>query len=248
MPGPEDRVVDLIFGRWRSQILYAGAELGVFDHLDAEQPRNAAALAPKVGADPAMLYRLLRASASIGLLVEDDDSAFRLTEDGALLREDHPHSLRAMALLEAGQVNYAVWKHLTAIVRDGGEDGCRREFGAPVFEHMRRDPAFAAIFSRAMTSYSNVQTQWALAALANEDLSAVGSLCDVAGGYGHLACAIAEAYPQLAVAVLDLPEVVRDTDRLLAPKRGLSDRCRYRGGDMFREVPPADAVAGTAMA
>ena len=27
------KVVDLIFGRWRSQILYAGVKLGVFDAL-----------------------------------------------------------------------------------------------------------------------------------------------------------------------------------------------------------------------
>ena len=41
--------------------------------------------------------------------------------------------------------------------------------------------------------------------------------------------------------MLDLPEVVGETDRLWAPKLGLSQRCRYLGGDMFREVPPADA-------
>lgn len=27
------KVIDLIFGRWRSQILYAGVKLGVFDAL-----------------------------------------------------------------------------------------------------------------------------------------------------------------------------------------------------------------------
>lgn len=245
MTAPPDHVMDLIFGRWRSQVLYAGAELGVYDHLDAAEAASAAALAPKIGADPGMLYRLLRASASIGLMAEDNAGAFRLTEAGALLRDDHPHSLRAMALLEAGGVNYAVWKHLTAIVRDGGGDGggdgCRREFGVPIFEHMRREPGFAAVFNRAMTSYSNIQTQWALAALADEDFSAMKSLCDIAGGHGHLACAIAETYPHLAVTVFDLPEVVGDTERLLAPKPGLSGRCHYLGGDMFREVPPADA-------
>lgn len=241
MTDAPDHVMDLIFGRWRSQILYAAADLGVFDHLDADAPTSAAALAPKVGADPAALYRLLRASASIGLLAEDDAHGFRLTEAGALLREDHSHSLRAMALLEAGGVNYAVWKHLAAIVRDGGEDGCRREFGVPIFEHMRRDADFAEVFNRAMTSYSNIQTQWAVAALAHQDLSIIGSLCDVAGGYGHLACGITEAYPHLAVTVFDLPEVVGNTARLLAPKRGLSERCRYVGGDMFRETPSADA-------
>ena len=62
-----------------------------------------------------MLYRLLRAIAAIGLLAEDDSKGFRLTEAGALLREDHPHSLKAMALLEEGPEHYAAWKHLVPI-------------------------------------------------------------------------------------------------------------------------------------
>ena len=45
---------------------------------------------------------MLRALAAIGLLVEDDSRAFRLTEAGTLLNEDHPHSLKPMALLEEG--------------------------------------------------------------------------------------------------------------------------------------------------
>ena len=35
-------VADLIFGRWRSQVLFAGVELGVFDHLEAHAPKTAA--------------------------------------------------------------------------------------------------------------------------------------------------------------------------------------------------------------
>ena len=63
-------VADLIFGRWRSQVLYTGVELGVFDHLEATAPKTAATLASDVKADTALLYRLLRALASIGLLSE----------------------------------------------------------------------------------------------------------------------------------------------------------------------------------
>ena len=54
-----DRVTDLIFGRWRSQTLYAGAELGIFDHLAKNQPKNAEVLA-------AELYLGLRDVASGG--------------------------------------------------------------------------------------------------------------------------------------------------------------------------------------
>ena len=139
MPSPPELVIDLIFGRWRSQILYAGAALGVFDHLGGDEAVGAAALAPMVGADPALLYRLMRALASIGLLAEDDRQGFRLTEAGMLLRDDHPHSLRAMALLVEGPEHYEVWKHLVPILRDGRQDGFVREFGMPLFEYARRE-------------------------------------------------------------------------------------------------------------
>jgi O-methyltransferase domain/Dimerisation domain len=236
-----DQVVDLIFGRWRSQILYAGTALGVFDRLSSDLDTTAPALAAAVGADPAMLYRLLRALAAIGLLTENDARAFRLTEAGTLLRADHPQSLRAMALLEEGPEHYAIWKHLVAMLRSCRQNGFLREFGAMAFDHARADPAYGAIFDQAMSSYSAVQTETVLAALAGIDLSGVRTLCDVAGGHGHLACGLLRAYPHLRAIVLDLPEVVSEGDRLWAPKLGLADRCCYSSGDMFREVPPADA-------
>jgi hypothetical protein len=185
MAEPMEQLLDLIFGRWRSQILYAGAALGVFDCLTAEGATSAAAVAPEVGADPALLYRLLRSLASIGLLAEDADQSFRLTEAGALLREDHPHSLKAMALLEEGPEHYAIWKHLVAMVRDGRQNGFMREFGRTGFDYARDNRSYGSVFNQAVTSYSIVETQWALAALAIEDLSYIGTLCDVGGGHGQ---------------------------------------------------------------
>ena len=38
------KVVDLIFGRWRSQILYTGVKLGLFDAL-ASGPKSADSVA-----------------------------------------------------------------------------------------------------------------------------------------------------------------------------------------------------------
>ena len=66
-----DQVMDLIFGRWRSQILSVGTELGVFDRLEKRTAKTAKTLADELGADPTLLYRLLRAQAAIGLLEED---------------------------------------------------------------------------------------------------------------------------------------------------------------------------------
>jgi hypothetical protein len=233
-------VVDLIFGRWRSQILYAGTALDVFAYLKPDQDRAASIVAEEIGVNPTILYRLLRALAAIGLLVENDAKEFRLTEAGALLRADHPQSLRAMALLEEGPEHYAIWKHLVAMIRDGRQNGFVREYGVMAFDYANNDSSYGEVFDQAMSSYSAMQTEVVVAALAEHDLSLVGTLCDVAGGHGHFACGFLNAYPHLSAIVFDRPEVVAQTDRLWAPRLGLADRCRYIGGDMFSEVPAAE--------
>jgi Dimerisation domain len=126
-----EKVIDLIYGRWRSQILYAGVELGVFDHVATNCSRQADAVAAEIGADEKLLYRLMRALASLGLLVEDDSRGFASSETGELLRSDHPQSLRYRALSAEGPEHYAIWKHLPDMIKDGKQDGFVREFGAP---------------------------------------------------------------------------------------------------------------------
>ena len=70
MNDPSQIVGELIFGRWRSQILYAGVKLGVFDAL-GDASKTSSDIAEVLRLDPALTYRLLRALASLGLLHED---------------------------------------------------------------------------------------------------------------------------------------------------------------------------------
>ena len=62
-------VLDIIFGRWKSQILYAGVKSGIFDAIDTV-PKYASEIARELGLDLSLSYRLLRALASIGFLNE----------------------------------------------------------------------------------------------------------------------------------------------------------------------------------
>jgi O-methyltransferase domain/Dimerisation domain len=237
------RIIDMIFGRWRSQTLLAGAELGVFDHLGSDAPLACDVLAARLAVDPTLLYRLLRALASLGVLAEDKARRFSLLPAGALLRADHPSSLKPMLLLEEGPEHYALWTHLPAMVREGSQNAFTREFGMMAFDYARGNNRYGRVFNQAMTSYSATQSEWALEALKDFDFSLIRSLCDVAGGHGHLNCAFLKTYGGLSGIVLDLPEVVAQSDELWAPKLGLTDRCRYVGGDMFKQVPAADAYS-----
>jgi predicted transcriptional regulator len=102
-----EKVTDIIFGRWNSQILYAGVKLGVFD-IASPEPLSAVEMAKELSVDPALLYRLLRALASIGLLKESAGRRFSITSMGKLLRSDNPQTLRGVALLEEGPEHYAI--------------------------------------------------------------------------------------------------------------------------------------------
>jgi Dimerisation domain len=67
MKTASEEVTDTIFlNKWSSQSLCAGAELGVFDLLSDVNVRTANDVAADLRLDPKLLYRLLRALASLG--------------------------------------------------------------------------------------------------------------------------------------------------------------------------------------
>jgi O-methyltransferase domain/Dimerisation domain len=234
-----EEVTDMIFlSKWSSQTLCAGAELGLFDWLSRDSTRTASEVTADAGLDPTLLYRLLRALASIGLLNESPGRQFNLTERGALLRTDAPGSLRYMAMLEGGPEHWAIWKHVPAMVRDGRQNAFMREYGEMAFDHARANPdGYGALFGRTMSGFSAIQSTWALEALRDYNLSSVATWCDVGGGHGHMMCSFLAAYPHLSGTVLDLPEVIAEKDQLWAGRLGLETRCRYVAADMFKDVP-----------
>jgi len=236
----QQKVIDLIFGRWRSQILYAGVKLGVFEVLH-DSSKNAKTIAQELQLDEELSYRLLRALGALDLLREEDGRIFSLTDTGRFLLSDHPQTLRGVSLLEEGPEHYALWKHLPSMIRDGKQNAFMREFGRMAFEHAVSNAAYAQVFDDAMSSYSSSQTTWALEALSEHDFSQIKVLCDVGGGHGHLLCGFLNKYPHLRGRVLERPEVLADESRLWANKLGVNERCEYVPGNMFDQVPRADA-------
>ena len=235
-----EKAVDIILGRWKSQILYAGVKLGVFDSLRTA-PKPASEIAQELGLDLSLSYRLLRALASIDFLNEKDGQIFSITPLGEYFRKDHPQTLRGVILLEEGPEHYAIWKHLVDIVKDGKQDGFVREFDMRIFDYLLQNQSYAEVFNNAMSSYSATHTKLVLEALKNYDFSRLHTLCDIGGGHGHLICNILQEHPQLKGTILELESTIKNKEMLWAVKMGLSDRCNYLAGDMFQEVPSSDA-------
>ena len=114
-----EEVLDMIFlYKWRNQTLFAGAELGVFDYMSQDKARTVEEVAAEIDLDPALLYRLLRPLASMGLLNERPERWFILTERGALLRTDAAGSLRYVAMLQGGIEDRAIWECVPANIKE----------------------------------------------------------------------------------------------------------------------------------
>jgi O-methyltransferase domain/Dimerisation domain len=233
-------VLDIIFGRWRSQIAYAGVKLGIFEAIGREG-KDAAVIAKELRLDPVLSYRLLRALACLGLLREEAGRRFSLTSAGEFLRADHPETLRGITLLEEGPEHYAIWRHLPDMIRDGRQNAFVREFGHTAFEHPARHPEYFRAFDEAMSSYSSTEAAGVIDALRGHDLSKITHMCDVGGGHGYLLCSLLTKHPHMRGTLLERAEVLRDERQLWSKKMSLTDRCAHVPGDMFASVPSADA-------
>ncbi|KAL4290231.1 hypothetical protein GQ457_14G021770 [Hibiscus cannabinus] len=95
------------------------------------------------------------------------------------------------------------------------------------------DPKLGNFFNEGMASDARLVSS-VLIDKCKGSFEGLDSLVDVGGGTGTVGKAIAHAFPHLNCTVLDLPHVVA----------GLKDsgNLKYVGGDMFEDVPVADAV------
>jgi hypothetical protein len=229
-----------MLGRWKSQILYAGVKLGIFE-ATSTTPKSADQIAQELSLDPALSYRLLRALGSIGFLAERPDRSFTITSLGEVFRKDHPQTMRGIVLLEESPQHYAIWKHLPEMIRDGRQDAFVREFGQRIFDYIPANPGYAEVFNYAMVSYSATHSRLVLEALGGYDFSGIRTVCDIGGGHGHLLCNLLSKHTHLRGTVLELESTLRNKELLWAEKMGVAERCQYLAGDMFTQVPQADA-------
>lgn len=235
-----EEAFDLVRGLWSSQLLYAFLELGILDRL-ADGSTTADEVARDLSLDSEKTYRLLRALGYHGVVEERPRQRFALTPVGECFLADHPHSLRADLRFARSREYVSAMLHLPDIVREGDTNGFVREFGCGLYEYAEEHPAFGDAVSAFMTARLHRDADEVLDALDSADFAECSHVCDVGGGHGYLLARLLETRPHLQGTVLDLPGVVDESDRHEAPKVGVADRCSYVAGDMFEEVPTADA-------
>jgi hypothetical protein len=232
---PAQQLGQIITAYWKSQAVYAAAELGIADLL-RDGPQTAEHLAAATETHPDALFRLLRALASIGIFAETAPRTFELTPLAELLRSDVPGSQRSLARMAGGE-QFQAWGDFLYSVRTGNTAFDHR-FGMPVFDFLSRHLEQARIFDGAMVGIHGQETAAVLEAY---DFSTIDVLADIGGGNGSKLTAILRAHPRLRGILFDLSHVV-ERARAAVAEAGVADRCELRGGSFFEDVPAgADA-------
>ena len=223
-------MLQLLNGAYVASAVSCLAQLGIPDLLEAH-PQSAEVLASQIGVQPQALYRLMRATASVGVLSEGPDGRFSETPMSAVLRSNAAPSLRALAIMGGREWHGRGWSHLDYCVRTG-KQALDQIYGAHVFEYFRQHPEEAQIFNDAMTALSSIDSP-AVAEAYNFD--AIHSIVDVGGGHGLLLATILTRNPHLKGTLFDVPHVVEGAAN--GPLKPVMERCALAPGDMFSSVP-----------
>jgi hypothetical protein len=227
---PQSRIGQMITGYWISQAIYSAAKFGIADLLSGG-PKSVDELASATGTKPELLYRLLRALASIGIFSEKDGKQFLLTPLAEPLRSDVPGSQQSLALM-MGDDQYRAWGNLADTVQTG-DNAYEKIFGKPIFDHLAEQPEKARIFDDAMTGIHGRETGAMLDAY---DFAGINVIADIGGGKGSKITAILQKHAEMQGILFDLKHVVERT-RPNIEAAGLDNRCQLVSGDFFQSIP-----------
>ena len=229
------QLLDSINASWSTQAIRTACVLGVPELL-ARGVQSLTALADDLRCHAPSLRRLLLALVTLGVCVEIEFDHFGLTPRGELLREDHPQSVRAWALLAGGLI-WQRWAELDISVRTGVSHR-RRHSGADGFGDLANDPVAANHFYRAMVAITRTIGGAVAQAI---DPAGVRMVVDVGGGSGELLAHVLARHRSLCGILFDLPQGLDGATAVLE-QAGVAARCTRVAGSFFDGVPDGGDV------
>jgi hypothetical protein len=228
------------------------AEFKIPDHL-AHGPLSAAEIAAKIGSEGKYVERVMFACAANGIfqLAKSEpgikEPRFVNTALSAVLREDHPNSMRAMVGHNAEDV-FASWGRLADFIANP-KGPIAHDLAFPeypfakggIWNKFEKNPASEAQFGKAMTSIDGIGAN---AMVADGPWAKFKRVVDVGGGRGHFLHRILSAHPSLSGVVLDRPPVIELAKKAFGSGgefASAAGRVELQGGSFFEaaDIPRA---------
>ena len=183
------------------------------------------------------LHRLMRTLASLGILTEQTEQRFALTDLGEALKTGAPGLARSSLLISGSPWCQSGWDNMVYSVQTG-KTGFEKARGISFFDYLAQHPDDASLFSETMVGFHSEEPPAVAAAY---DFSDFKTVVDVGGATGNMLAAVLSSHSGLRGILFDRPHVVQDAPALLDEK-GVSSRVTIEPGNFFESVPAgADA-------
>ena len=222
------------------QILRAGVELDIFELLNKHSPLTLNRIATATKLPQQSARTLLFGLAVLRLLVKSGDKYSNSKVIHNLFSGGEWRMFRRLVLLQAhimylGQVDYVESLKRSKNIGVGRYPGK----GKTIYERIAFDKKLKEIFFEYMEAYSEYANPHLIR---NINFSKVHSVLDVGGGAGGNAIALAQAFPNTILTLLDLP-MVAPFAKAKIKKYKLSSRIKFYPADMFKNKFPKNQDA-----
>ncbi|CAN0897834.1 Probable O-methyltransferase 3 [Linum grandiflorum] len=192
------------------------------------------------------LGRLMRVLVHLGYFIihtnqeEEEEERYCVGPLCEFLVKCNPFHSRSFFLTTNDPVMVDPWRHMSSWFRKNANPAEQPPFsmahgGKKIYEVVSANPRFAQLFNDGVGRDSWLFSR-ALVVKCKSSFEGFNSLVDVGGNVGITAMAIADAFSDIECTVFDLPHVVSGLDQSGGTRRNL----KFVGGDMFKEIPPAD--------
>ncbi|MGF1480171.1 MAG: methyltransferase [Cyanophyceae cyanobacterium] len=234
----KSQLFDMMLAFVKSQCLYTGCRLGIFDLLEEEGELSIEALAQKTQTEPERLYFPIRALAHLGVLQEKPGRVFAPTDTSSLLVTNKEPSMAhlIMHLIEPAQ--WDSWKVLEDSLRQGVVP-FELANGKGVYEYCQDNEWSGDTFIKAMSYLTSHTVDPLLDVL---DFNQFGTVMDVGGGQGGLIARIVKRFGCKGI-LFDVPYVAETATDYLKKQGVSTNDVEIKTGDVFESVPKgADAI------
>ena len=210
-------IVDMSLGAWRSQVLYSGVRLGLFECL-GKGPKTLEEICDELNCPARSMERLLTASRAMKLVqYESEKYSNGLGVQTTLVGGQSAYLANWLRLMSFW---YSPWGKLEQAIRTG-------EHVEDPDLHLGGDPEYTDAFIRGMHDYASYRGSDLLEYL---DLTGTKRLLDVGGGSGAYSIMFAERYPELESTIFDLPDPL-EIARGYVNAAGVETQVHLQAGD-----------------
>ncbi|MCG8696829.1 MAG: acetylserotonin O-methyltransferase [Bacteroidales bacterium] len=226
LPNFVNVMIDLT-GNAKTQIIYTGVKLGIFDTV-RRKPKTVAEISKDLNIEEDALFRLIRALTFLDFLKLEDSNKYCLTTKGKLLTPNLPVGMKNQAIMMGD-----VWNNCFTQLDQSMKTGTKSlpaKYGNDFFRYLESNSDIAIIFNNSMEEITHYSLD---AILVEFDYGKYQHIIDIGGGYGSLLFAILNKYSNTTGTLFDTESLIKG----IKLQNSFVDRCKLVSGDFFKCVP-----------